>query len=396
VALLPSPAFAQSIEITDCETLLGNNRGHLSADLNCTGSSSFAVTMLGHSELDLRGHTITSDLDGIECTGHCSIVISTPGGSIVGTGASPRAAIDVRYGASVKTEGVLLSGFRVGIIDCPSATLIDSVLENMSLRGMEHVWNVHLIRSSVRNNNGTALYLSNRLNAVDSDISNNTEHAFISTHGRVVLIRSSIVDNGGHGIGCDFNCDLYPYNGVESVKAVDSEISRNGWTGIDMEVLAGRVKLIRTTVADNGGAGITVVNNEPEQRCKITVVDSAIASNAFDGVRCESANRVRMSLRRSSATANGTDATCGASVPCSDLDATEAPRLFAGATCDTSHVSGSGLPGQTWGICSLDRCGGQSRRDRPLMRLIPSSRGDRGLAIFRVCPHCAACKPRAA
>jgi len=376
VALAAAPAYGQSVEVTQCGTLFGNERRHLAADLACTGSSSAAVAMDGHSELDLAGHTLSSDGDGIACLGHCTIVSSAPGGSIVGTGASPVAAIDARYGASVRTEGVLLSGFKSGIVDCREATLIDTVLENMSQRGMDRVWDVRLVRSSVRNNVGTAMYYTHKLNATDSDISNNTGHGLISPSGRISLTRSSIVDNSGHGIGCDFNCDLYPFNGIKRVKAEDSEISRNGWVGIDMDVRTGRIKLMRTTIADNGqggatllggvvkaresqitgngGAGVAVINNEPEQRCKISLLDSVVASNAFDGLRCESASRARISLRRSSATANGTDAACGVSESCSDLDASEEPRLSSGATCDTSHVSASGLPGQSWGVCSLD------------------------------------------
>jgi hypothetical protein len=228
----------------------------------------------------------------------------------------------------------------------------------------------------VRNNSGTALTDCTSLSAIDSDISNNAGHGLDSFFGKVRLTRSTIVDNGGHGIGCGTSCDVYPLNGVRNVKAVDSEISRNGEAGIDVDVESGRVQLIGTTVADNGAAGarllggsfrakssqitgngaagIEIVNNDPEQACKIFVLDSTVASNALHGIECASTDRASTTVQRSSVTANGTDVTCGAGVPCADLAATEEPRLAGGAACGTSYVTGSGIPGQSWAICSLD------------------------------------------
>jgi hypothetical protein len=377
IQLLGSAAIAQPVEVSECATFLAGREGYLSGDLTCVGTGFEAVGMGGHAELDLRGYTITSDAAGIACVGICSIVSTVAGGRIVGTGTFPRAAIDGRWGASVTVENVLLSGFYFGgIVDVPEAKLFDSTIEGMTACGLQHVGSILLVRSAVSNNPGTGIYQCGSLNATDSDISSNGSYGVDSFFGTVRLTRSTVVENGGGGLGCGGDCDLYPLNGIRSVHAVDSEISRNGGAGIDLDVASGRVSLLGTTVADNGGsgvqlvggnvrakesqvtgngaAGVAIVNSGAGQICKLALASSTVTSNALHGVECASTDRARTTVRASSVTANGMDAACGVGVPCADVAASEEPRVRSDAACGTSYVTGTGLPGQSWGVCSND------------------------------------------
>lgn len=99
-------------------------------------------------------------------------------------------------------------------------------------------------------------------------------------------------------------------------------------------------------------AGIEILGGE--EPCKLLVSRSTVASNGLHGVECASSVRARTTIGYSSLGANGTDISCGVSASCADLAASEEPHLRVGAACEHSYVSGSGMPGFSWGACSTD------------------------------------------
>jgi hypothetical protein len=51
---------------------------------------------------------------------------------------------------------------------------------------------------------------------------------------------------------------------------------------------------------------------------------------------------------------NANDAECGVTIACPDLSTCKSPKLLGSSSCGTSHVTDSGLPGTSWGVCASD------------------------------------------
>jgi hypothetical protein len=62
----------------------------------------------------------------------------------------------------------------------------------------------------------------------------------------------------------------------------------------------------------------------------------------------------KLTVKATMLSGNGLDATCGVTQACADVGSSTEPRLDASSVCGTSYVSGSGMPGSSWGICTLD------------------------------------------
>lgn len=92
---------------------------------------------------------------------------------------------------------------------------------------------------------------------------------------------------------------------------------------------------------------------------KMKIIDSTVTGNLRSGIDTTGGlaftnlKRTKIKVVDSIVTGNGTDPECGTTLACADLISNTLPRLRR-STCDTSHVIGSGLPGNSWGICALD------------------------------------------
>jgi len=61
-----------------------------------------------------------------------------------------------------------------------------------------------------------------------------------------------------------------------------------------------------------------------------------------------------MTLKATAVGGNGILAACSGSIVCGDLLSCRPPRLKRDASCGTSHVTGTGVPGDDWDVCALD------------------------------------------
>lgn len=122
-----------------------------------------------------------------------------------------------------------------------------------------------------------------------------------------------------------------PGDGVEAGRAtiIDSLVAESAENGIEVDRHA---KLVRTTVTRNRANGVAV---------------SKRAGN--------DCGRGRIIAFASTVMANGADGDCGTDEICADVAACDVRGTKLHATvCDHSRQLGSGFPGSSCGVCSLD------------------------------------------
>lgn len=73
---------------------------------------------------------------------------------------------------------------------------------------------------------------------------------------------------------------------------------------------------------------------------------STITANGLDGIR-----GLRVIVKDTAATGNGTDASCGVTSECADVASAVAPRVTGTSTCGTSRNTEAG---GSWGVCAND------------------------------------------
>ena len=64
--------------------------------------------------------------------------------------------------------------------------------------------------------------------------------------------------------------------------------------------------------------------------------------------------RGNLVLKNTAVANNDSGADCGTTASCADLMTCKRPKVGVGASCETSYVIDSGLPGDDWGVCSAD------------------------------------------
>jgi hypothetical protein len=378
VSLSLSPAAYAQVAVSTCGTSYQGN-GYLATDLFCSGP---AVTIQGYGELDLRGHTITTDEVGVLFDAEkgltCRVVSSEGMGYIAGPG-PPGAPLVSSHGirvigdGSVRIDNVTISNFQNGIhlSGLDNATLTSAVIERSFVRegvsssgtGVRGAFHVLLDGSSIRDNESTGVDASS-VRATDSEVVRNGAVG-ISVSALAKLIRTTVADNGSTGVS---------HGQYRPLKAVDCVFSGNGASGVTST--SRRMTLLRCEVSGNGDRGVShssgttkikdsgitgnagagVYSNSPtsSRGCKMVVARSTVTGNAGHGLVCGSVDRTRLSIRKSGVTANGGVAECGTTIACADLASDELPRIKKGATCDTSYVLDSGIPGSSWSVCALD------------------------------------------
>jgi len=144
--------------------------------------------------------------------------------------------------------------------------------------------------------------------------------AAVATSGKTKVRGGVTISGNGTAISANDN------HGTGSVIVTGSTITGNGW-GITTQH---KIKLIDATVTDNGRGGLVT----GEYRCPRKTV---------------------VKLVRSTVTGNDTDASCGTTNVCADITGCgTAPKLDETSTCEHSYVNGSGNPGDSWHVCTLD------------------------------------------
>jgi Right handed beta helix region len=138
---------------------------------------------------------------------------------------------------------------------------------------------------------------------------------------------------------------------VNKATIVNVTITANGGDGVEAHRInpANASVVVRDSIiTDNMFYGIDTDR-------KATVRNSVISGHGLDGLHLECSGSGRATLRDATFGDNGHDPVCGVFVTCADIATCDnSPRRIGTLTCESSYVLGSGVPGTTFGICSLD------------------------------------------
>lgn len=184
---LPTPVWAAATPVTYCGQSI-RGRGFLTADLDCTGFFGHAV-IIERGRLDLKGFTIRgAEFYGVHCESSCRI--TGPGG-IVDNGLDGVHAENwvIINGVLIASNGI--SGVFARNVNGGSRLVIrESTIMQNGFNGVE-ADNLANIRDSIISENGQY--------GVDVGVQ------FCNTGGRVILVRSTVAENGsacGGPSGC--------------------------------------------------------------------------------------------------------------------------------------------------------------------------------------------------
>jgi hypothetical protein len=177
--------------------------------------------------------------------------------------------------------------------------------------------------------------------------------------GSVQAVGVIIAGNAGHGIsaleGIEATNSVVTLNGHDglharlgTVSVTDSEVTGNRGSGI--RALKG-VLVSNSTVLDSGEDG---VRNYAGQ---VLVEGSTISGSGGHGVRTDDGDCFPtgwLEIRDANIEGNALDPSCGHTRPCADVVACNLARVNGSSRCETSYRIQSGLPGESWRVCSLD------------------------------------------
>ena len=180
--------------------------------------------------------------------------------------------------ASLRLGGVKVTGHSVIGVSVRSATQVDLqdvlVVENegsgVVLVGLSLESELTLSNTTISNNRSGILGFGGEFNISDSTISNNREGGIhLSGDVQVEIVNSSISQNQGDGFRHDlsFGDDTF-------INITQSSLMSNEGNGLMILKSDGQVRLLETTVSDNGEDGI-FVNGD----ARLELVDSTISNN---------------------------------------------------------------------------------------------------------------------
>ena len=353
VALVVVAMAAHALADTEIDTCgqIFSGSGFLSGNLDCTGFPNSAVTIEG-GKLDLRGFTLTGG--GIRCTRSCSVVSAPAGGRITGSSLGGIYSPTLAAKARINVSGVVVDANGETGIHSNSGKVIvtDSIVTNSAGPGVGADRKVQVEGSTI-SNNGTYGVVGTRVRVDSSSVSDNGGSGVFAR--RAAVLSSEITGNGGEGITTD-----------ERTSIVDTEVSNNTGYGV---IAFGGLKMVRSTVAANGEDGIWITERSRVTDCTIMdngghgveawveplrMTRTTIVGNALSGVEAGAAfNNCGFGAVDSTFIGNGTDSNCGVSQTCADVATCEPPNLVR-VVCETSYDTGSGFPGTSWQVCSLD------------------------------------------
>jgi len=185
----------------------------------------------------------------------------------------------------------------------------------------------------------------------------------VNIHGVGKVTEVNLTDNGLAGVQCFEKCKVRGpatisgngNNGVRASSATIRDVVLSGNSGPAVEAQnnkqRGRAKL-RDSIVTGNGSGVLADR-------KVVLRDTTVSGNGQFGILsgdspiCE--KRGVAVLRDSNVTGNGIDVECGVTIACADVaTCMGTPKLKGTATCDTSYMVGSGVPGDDWDTCALD------------------------------------------
>jgi len=313
---LATPARGAEI-VTSCGQLIDGSKAILGADLDCAPLSGVALEIRDSGSVNLAGFTISGGTTGIRAQGRCKVFSDPPGGTITGQ----------------ETDAIVCGN---GFAQRGGAKITDVTVTDGGSPGaaaIEADGRIRLKRVTVRNWSAGVRSVgatSNGVKVSDSVIEGNGGDGVKS--GATMNVKNSIItSNAGDGLRA----------GIDSSLTVrDSVVSGNGSGGVVNYYARATVK--DCDVIGNGGTGVTGF--------PVRVSNSTVSDNGLNGLDGRG-----VTLRKSTATGNGTSPDCGVAIGCADLvTSSKAPGVLATSVCDTSYVRDSGIPGTTWGVCTLD------------------------------------------
>jgi hypothetical protein len=227
------------------------------------------------------------------------------------------------WGATVRLEdSSVVDNLNEGLFGATHASLRDSVISGNGTTGVE-AESVEMLRSEVNDNGGPGIdgFIAKAYKIRYSSVSGNAQGGILalSTAGRLVLLYSSIQDNGGHGV-----------DGFRSVKLKESSVSGNSGAGIRHDTTLSNVRL------------------------RMRVAASTVTGNGTFGVLQFGGDHSLALQRAAVVSGNATNVDCGVTMACADVGSATLPKVSSSATCQTSHVHDSGIPGDSWGVCTND------------------------------------------
>jgi hypothetical protein len=255
-----------------------------------SGDCTGDISVRGGS-LNLRGFTVRGS---VRCEGDlCEVFSDPPEGAISGGGDWAAAGID-GGAASVTVDGITITGFGTGIA-------------------------------------------AGTVRASDMVIAGNAGHG-IDARDRIELTNSVVTLNGHDGLRAR----------IGSVSIAGSEITGNQGSGI--RALKG-VLVTGSSVLGSGADGVRNFSGA------VLVEDSTISGSGEHGVRTDDSDcdpTGVLELRDSTIEGNALDPSCGETRACADVVSCGFARVSGSSRCESSYRIQSGLPGESWRVCSSD------------------------------------------
>lgn len=362
VALSVGASIAAAQVVVDtCGQQLADD-GILMADLDCTAAPDPVIHFTASGTLFLNGFTLSGSAAGsvrrIDVVGPGTItgpgvgvsaggtflhggqvtvtdadISGNAGDGVVATGNGGRAHARVRD-STVSNNG----GFGVSVSTTSTCPFLNCAPQEK----------VTIERSTI-SGNGTAGVYGSTIKIKDSTMTFNAGSGVqVKTNDanrKLRISHSTMDDNGGAGVR------LQNWRNLR-VAISDSSLSRNGIGLQDGSGFRTNIKLKRCTI-DFNGIGIVGGAAGPEDRTKLTLKDTDVLGNARSGIRTNG-DSITVTILVSRIFGSATDASCGVTEACADLETSLLPNISLRSACDTSLISGSGIPGTTWEICAND------------------------------------------
>jgi hypothetical protein len=219
--LAPSSAAAASVVVDTCGQEV---RGHgvLNADLDCTGTTDFAVRIQAGS-LTMNGHTITGGY-GVRCDGPRKVngPGTITGSTFLGVQGS---------GSTTKVRQVDVTNNEEGGVACAASCKVDGPATiSGNLIGIWHVGkligrNLTITGNHFRGTDGQNVPRNTRVDLYDSVVTNNGEGVYAL--GNVKIVDSTVTGNGRYGVSAG---DVDGSDCVQKaiVKLAGSTVTGNG------------------------------------------------------------------------------------------------------------------------------------------------------------------------
>jgi hypothetical protein len=255
-----------------------------------TGDCTGDITVRGGS-LNLRGFTVRGS---VRCEGDaCEVFSDPPEGAISGGGDWAAAGIDAGA-ASVTVDGISITGFGTGIV-AGTVRASDTVI----------AWNA-----------GHGIDAQDRIELTNSTVTLNGHDGLHARIGSVSITGSEVTGNRSRGI-----------RALKGVLVADSSVVGSGADGV--RNFSGEVLVEDSTISGSGGHGVRTDDSDCDPTGVLELRNSAIEGNALDP-------------------------SCGETRACADVVSCELARVSGSSRCESSYRIQSGLPGESWRVCSSD------------------------------------------